>query len=863
MKVRTCRIVQIALVGLLCVCAARADMFYISQDGDNSDGRSWATAFSTFQAAIDSPSVESGDIIRVKKGVYTVTAPIVVHKAITFYGGYMGEGATRNPATMVTAVDGGGNVAHCLRITADATLDGVWVMQGRAFGSGSDNEGGAIVIENCGATIYGGIFQSNSAERRGGAIAARGADGARIENCTFVQNVAGSEAGAIYILDSAMTITDCSFTQNSTEYGTGTRGGAIFIEEASPTVSRCLFTGNLAGHGASICTSSADAYIFDCEFAGCDLDSVFGGGIYNYGSATTIDSCLFYSNQVRSNGGAIYDGAASSSTVVNCIVRNNYAGVNGGGIYIDEGGSTQVTNCTLYANGAGGLGGGVYNYEGQPVLTNCIVWENSAGGWSPGVGNSSDEGGNVLVANYSDIQGTEPYPGTSNIVVEPSFVNAAGDDLRLNPGSPCIDAGDNSAPGIVSQDFDGNPRIIDGDLDGTATVDLGVYEYQGSGIAGHIKWIEIFQIELYPDPGDEAPVYLFLMTVETEDVVEHVEFLTPGGFACTIPNDAYVPSGNTETYHYVSGSTHVWQYWGQFDNPADLANYGDGTYLVTAHFTNGSTQQTAVWYGVPDTYDPVPQPTQKPNVTSPPHGGATASPVTLQWDQNTDSNVNTIFLAVIDSDTSEKRVSENFGVTDTSSDAYNLDEGWYDVELAFGTFYGLSNADGIPFQYGKATSVRSQIEVLYTSVYRFWAPQKGRHFYTISAREKQKLIDQYAHVWTYEGPVFKACATPYYENLVPVYRFWSDSSSAHFYTIKESEKDKLIEQYAHVWTYEGVVMYAYPEGAQPAETRPVYRFWKASDNTHFYTMSESEKAKLMDQYAHIYSYEGIAFYCYE
>jgi hypothetical protein len=156
-----------------------------------------------------------------------------------------------------------------------------------------------------------------------------------------------------------------------------------------------------------------------------------------------------------------------------------------------------------------------------------------------------------------------------------------------------------------------------------------------------------------------------------------------------------------------------------------------------------------------------------------------------------------------------------------------------------------------------------QFEVPYATIYRFFAPAKGRHFYTISERERDKLINQYAHVWSYEGPVYSACTIDYHPGLVPVYRFWSPVSGAHFYTIKESEKEKLITKYGHVWTYEGVVFYAYPEEDRPGEAKPVYRFWKPSDNTHFFTMKESEKDKVINQYGHIYTYEGIAFYAYE
>ena len=55
-------------------------------------------------------------------------------------------------------------------------------------------------------------------------------------------------------------------------------------------------------------------------------------------------------------------------------------------------------------------------------------------------------------------------------------MNAA---LRVIGASPCINRGKNSyVPSGVTTDLDGYPRIVDGNADGTATVDLGAYEYQ-------------------------------------------------------------------------------------------------------------------------------------------------------------------------------------------------------------------------------------------------------------------------------------------------------------------------------------------------------------------------------------------------
>jgi len=40
----------------------------------------------------------------------------------------------------------------------------------------------------------------------------------------------------------------------------------------------------------------------------------------------------------------------------------------------------------------------------------------------------------------------------------------------------------------------------------------------------------------------------------------------------------------------------------------------------------------------------------------------------------------------------------------------------------------------------------------------------------------------------------------------------------------------------------------------PRFTLPVYRFWKSADNTHFFTIKQSEKQKLIDDYADVYAY---------
>lgn len=145
-------------------------------------------------------------------------------------------------------------------------------------------------------------------------------------------------------------------------------------------------------------------------------------------------------------------------------------------------------------------------------------------------------------------------------------------------------------------------------------------------------------------------------------------------------------------------------------------------------------------------------------------------------------------------------------------------------------------------------------------VWRFWSPVYRRHFYTISTAERDKLLSQYPGTWTYEGVAWRAFASPGSDMRAPVWRFWSGRLRAHFYTIDENERSKLVNDYPGVWTYEGIAFYAYPSGSQPAGTMPVWRFWSGALRTHFYTDDDTERFKLIGGYSDLWDDEGIAWH---
>ncbi|GAG10470.1 unnamed protein product, partial [marine sediment metagenome] len=142
----------------------------------------------------------------------------------------------------------------------------------------------------------------------------------------------------------------------------------------------------------------------------------------------------------------IYCGGGSSPKVIcNVITRNIVENGGGGGIY--SGGSAVICNNIVTHNSASS-GGGIY---GSGTLRCNDFWNN----------------------HPNDYSGE---PGEGDISEDPLFVDPEAGDFHLDDASPCVDAGDNDAPGLPPFDFDGDPRVIDGDDDEVAVVDIGADE---------------------------------------------------------------------------------------------------------------------------------------------------------------------------------------------------------------------------------------------------------------------------------------------------------------------------------------------------------------------------------------------------
>ncbi|MDO9548145.1 MAG: right-handed parallel beta-helix repeat-containing protein, partial [Candidatus Marinimicrobia bacterium] len=245
--------------------------------------------------------------------------------------------------------------------------------------------------------------------------------------------------------------------------------GLYIKDNSSPTIRNVTVSNNQAS--GIVCEKYSDPLIENVLIS--DNVAIAGAGISIFDRSNPLVKNSKIVNNRAGNAAGVYLNY-SSPRFENVLIANNTATATqyttgGGGVGMYNS-SPVFVNVTIVDNHANEYGGGVSAMISHPVLINSIVWNNS----SPGIPEICSFSLSTCKIAYSNIKGGAAgvqtlYNGTytflDNVIGADTIGhNPAFDlDYRLQPGSPCIDAG-----------------AAWYELDGNVIVDLPISAYDGA-----------------------------------------------------------------------------------------------------------------------------------------------------------------------------------------------------------------------------------------------------------------------------------------------------------------------------------------------------------------------------------------------
>ncbi len=344
-----------------------------------------------------------------------------------------------------------------------------------------------------------------------------------VDGFTIRNGVASTNGGGIYAqsYSSSGTANNVTITNNIITNNSASSGGGVYARSTGQTSSGTITLianllaentvdsryGGVHARSSSASGNAGDVILTNNTIVGNIADSD-NAGVYaeSISSSGTAGDVILTSNIIKENT-ADYgmsgvqaesrtsEGTAGDVILTNNIIAENRATVYGGGAVVKSwfsselgsAGTVILTNNTITGNKTDVRGSGliISMYDNTIYCYNNIIWGNTADvesgddirfyGTGTAYGYNND---------YSDMVGSWTSSG-SNINLDPRLTGS----YHLKSSSPCIDAGETnvpSPPGLPSTDFEGDDRTIDGNKDGTATVDIGADEYIPKGLISHL-----------------------------------------------------------------------------------------------------------------------------------------------------------------------------------------------------------------------------------------------------------------------------------------------------------------------------------------------------------------------------------------
>ncbi|WP_323026727.1 T9SS type A sorting domain-containing protein [Gelidibacter japonicus] len=512
------------IIVMLMTVTLHAATLRVSTTGDNSDGSSWANAYTTIQAALN--AAVSGDEIWVKQGTYIIVSEaeqLAYKEGVNVYGGFTGSETAlsqrdANPElTIISHVENG---TPDFRLLSSAVLNTATTWDGFTF-DGNNVGTGVLLSSNCNLnnTVVVNCAVTDGSGAGVAIVSSENVFGTvNLTNSTIKDNTIFSDGGGYFgggagifvgANSKAALIEDCIIsgnTINGLSNGSSVFGAGIFIIEGvikNSAIDNNKVIGTAAGNnvtGAAIAivpqTAARKVLIEGCSVTNNE-SRARGGAILidprwsgQFLGDYTISNTSIINNKTTQVGAGILTTAATQQNtgwtlnVINSVIANNSANT-GGGMFINSSGTVNVTYSTIVNNNStANYGGGGINFAGSgnqtinATLTNVLLWGNKEG--IPDTGRTQfSNNGQASTIQYSAIQGfNSAYYGWDNATIE-SIINLDADNATgpkfLAPtatvgfGASDLDVSrwqitDGSAAietGTDATDNNGNPIITD------------------------------------------------------------------------------------------------------------------------------------------------------------------------------------------------------------------------------------------------------------------------------------------------------------------------------------------------------------------------------------------------------------------
>jgi len=358
-----------------------------------------------------------------------------------------------------------------------------------------------------------------------------------------------------------------------------------------------------------------------------------------------------------------------------------------------------------------GIEYGTYNWNSSTghLITSVIIDNNGSGGlssWDPNSsGNSSDNYVFVNGDTLTIIDGETFIFSRVNHKIS-TVITDTDDDGVPDQWDKCQDT-----PKDMWTDKSGCPlsgfytieqmnqaiqkERVKYDPDGDGIVDLKVAIHALQTLSGkinkisdHLHDVSIEKcVDYESSDNTDDNEYEFSIELRTDNSVQYVTVNCPGGKFIEIKD---YDDEDTDRF---------WEYDYEHDKVDDLLQYGDGSYIIELHYSNGYSESTVVNYYDPDQSTPLPLITSIPKFIS--HDDYELlnpnEPVTFTWDISTiDENAK---IVAISCECGDKEYEKMYKVTDNiSSQTFNLSNGIWECYFAQASLLEGKNTDNINFE---------------------------------------------------------------------------------------------------------------------------------------------------------------------